>query len=115
MMKLALIIWVWTQTFYLLFAVFAAYKAAKDAGRYIPWPMYVLIGPPIVAGYLIDVAWNTVLGSLLFWEVPWAESANPLTWTFTGRLKRWKLDPSWRGREEQLWNSIINPLAPGHI
>ena len=112
---LALAVFLWTEVFYLLFLVFAAYHSARTAGRPIPKIALLLIGPPVAFGYLIDVAWNTTLGTVLFLEAPWAESANPFAWTFTGRLKRWKDDDGWRGIEARGWAKLLNPFDPGHV
>jgi len=114
-LKLALFAWCATVLFYLLFLVWASYHQARLAGRDVPTVALLLIGPAVLFGYVLDVAWNTILGSLLFVEVPWAESWRPWTWTFTGRLKRWKNDFGWRGREARQWARLINWADPGHV
>ena len=111
----ALLVWGSTVSFYLLFLVYASYHQARTAGREIPFVSLLLIGPPVFFGYLLDVAWNTILGSLLFVEVPWKESWKPWTWTFTERLKRWKDSYTWRGHEARWWATLINWADPGHV
>lgn len=112
---LLLTVWIATITFYLLFLVWASYHQARIAGRYIPLSALILIGPPVLFGYVLDVVWNTLLGSLLFVEVPWAENWRPWTWTFTGRLIRWKNNLGWRGRQARQWALLINWADPHHV
>ena len=96
--------------------VFAAYNMAKKAGRVIPRTTVVLLGPVVVVfGYPLDLIYNTLLGTVLFLEVPWTENFNPLTWTFTGRIKRWVKDGGLRGRQARWWRDMLNPFDVGHI
>ncbi len=111
----ALLIWFATVTFYLLFLVYAAYHQARIAKRYIPWPAIVIIGPPVLFGYFLDLVWNATVGTLLFAEVPWTEDWRPWRWTFTGRCIRWKDDAGWRGWEARQWALMLNWADPGHI
>lgn len=110
-----LLIWFSTVTFYLLFLVYASYRQARIANRYIPWAAIAIIGPPVIFGYALDLVWNALIGSIIFIEWPWAESVKPWTWTFTGRCKRWKNDISWRGREARQWAIMLNWADPGHV
>ena len=110
-----LIVWASTVLFYLLFLVWASWHQARIAGRHIPWASVLFIGPPVLFGYVLDLIWNTVLGSLFFAEVPWTESANPFRWTFTDRLIRWKEDTGWRGTEARWWATLVNWADPNHI
>lgn len=109
------LIWCSTVTFYLLFLVYAAYHQARLAQRYIPLASLILIGPPVFFGYFLDLVWNASLGSLFFLEVPWAENWEPWTWTFTGRLIRWKSDLGWRGWEARQWADLLNWADPNHV
>lgn len=115
MLELLLIVLIASQVFYLLFMVYASYASAVAAGRPIHKLTLVLIGPPVMLGYLLDVVWNCVLGSLLFLEPPWAVGGHPLKWTFTRRLRRHKFSASWRGRQSAFWASLLNPFDPGHV
>ena len=115
LLQILLITWCATVLFYLLFLVYASYHQARVAGREVPLAALLLIGPPVLFGYALDLAWNAVLGSLLFAEAPWAESWRPWTWTFTGRLKRWKDAAGWRGREARQWAKLVNWADPGHV
>jgi hypothetical protein len=101
-----------TQVFYLLFLVFASWRTAKLAGRPIHWLTYVFIGPPIIGGFVLDLAWNCVFGSLLFLELPWRGGKD---WTFTARLNRWYVDPTWRGKQSRFWAQLLNPFDPNHV
>ena len=114
-MKLLLLFWGSTVLFYLLFLIWASYHQARVWHRAIPWEALVLIGPAILFGFVLDVVWNTILGSVLFLEVPWVEDRRPWFWTFTNRLKRWKNDMTWRGRQARWWASLINPFDPNHV
>lgn len=114
-MRLLLIALGATWLFYLLFLVYAAVDEARDAGRAIPRLAKLLIYPAIAFGYLLDVAWNCTLGSLLFLEPPFAGGGHPLKWTFTARLKRHRDRADWRGRQARWWASLLNPFDPGHV
>lgn len=111
----ALLLWGSTVVFYILFLCYASYHQARLAGRTIPITSIVLIGPAVLFGFILDLAWNTTLGSALFAEVPWTEDWRPWTWTFTGRLKRWKNDTGWRGAEARWWATLLNWADPGHV
>ena len=103
------IIWCATVLFYLLFLVYASYHQARLANRTVPLVSMLLIGPAVLVGFVLDVAWNFCIGSILFIEAPWA------TLTFTARLKKWKNDPGWRGVEARWWATLLNWADPGHV
>ena len=108
-----LAILVWTYVFYLLFLIYAAWKAAKDAGRAVPLLATILIGAVVLFGYLVDVIYNAIVGSVIFLEAPWVESWKVWTWTFTARLKRHKPYTDWRGREARFWAGLLDPFEQG--
>jgi len=116
-----------TWLFYVLYMVYAGYMVAIRSGarirRLTRWALYPVVG----FGYLLDVAWNCVFGSLLFWEWPWAMDGrslassltrdnHPLKWTFTRRLRSHAYDlPSWRRTQAAWWATYLNPFDPGHV
>lgn len=104
----------WTWYFGLLFAAYAAFNRARLAGTLRPAHWFVL-APVLVQGYPLDLAWNLLVGSAIYWEKPWNGGGWFWTWTFTGRCIRHKGDAGWRGREARGWASILNALDPGHV
>jgi len=111
-------VWGTLIVFYLLFLVYAAYQAAIDAGRIVPKRAKLLAGPALLLGYLIDLSWNAAIGTLLFWEKPWAEDRKfwSASWTFTARLKRWKNDRGWRGWQARQWAKFLDwAQQGGHV
>lgn len=105
-----------TWVFYLFYMVYCGYMVAVRDGarvrRLTRWMLY----PAVAVGYLLDVLWNSVFGSLLFWQVPWYPGAgHPLKWTFTRRLRYWKDNAGWRGDQARWWATYLNPFDPGHV
>lgn len=101
---------------YWLYLAYTGYKGAKDHEKEIPLVATVMFAPVFLYGYPLDVALNTIVGSVLFAEKPWVETVNPLKWTFTARLKRWKNDSGWRGKQARFWASLLNPFElRGHV
>jgi len=100
--------------FYGSYLIYAAYQGALDRGEPVPFIAALLIAPYVIYGYMLDLGFNTVPGSALFREVPWAGSKNPLAWTFTARLKRWKKDATWsRGGQARAWAKLLDPFVVG--
>jgi hypothetical protein len=108
-------IWGATATFFLLFLVFAACMEAKRAGRTIPLFSKVIIGPAILFGALLDVAWNYTLGSLLFLQFPDVDEPGFPAYTFTHRLQQQKGEFTWRGVIARWFAKQLNVFDPGHV
>jgi hypothetical protein len=111
------ILWfiIWTQIAIALFAAYASFHEAQKAGRLKPihWITYSLV---LLIGYPLDVILlNTIIGSVLFLEVPWRNSWRVWEWTFTERVKRHLLNIDWRRRMAQRCQMLINALEPGHV
>lgn len=105
-----------TWLFYILFMVYSGFIRAKKSGAEIPKLSYALVAPVVAFGLVLDITWNVVFGSMLFLQVPWYPgSGHPLKWTFTRRLRYWKDDPTWRGKQARWWASHLNPFDPGHV
>ena len=98
----ALYLWLFWGLYVL---VMGLYRAKLD-GK-LSKPLMVLGAPYLVAGYLMDVAANFVLASILFLEPP-------RELTLTSRLKRHlKTDIGWRYLVAiAICESLLDPLDP---
>lgn len=80
-------------------------KAARDAGRLTP-AAKVLGYPWLVAGVLIDAAFNLVTGTLLFLELP-------RELLFTSRVSRLNDHAGWRGNLARWFcRELLDPFDP---
>lgn len=82
----------------------------RRQGRLTPfWYAHVL--PWAVVGIALDVAFNLLVGWILF-----AESPIPREWLFSDRVTRHFLDSSgWRESQAVWWARQLNAIDPGHI
>ena len=63
------------------------------------------------AFWIIDVAYNLLTGSLIFWESPLVEGE-----TFSARLRRHHQGPKgWRQTLAAIIRAPVNRVEPGHI
>ena len=104
----------WTWYFGVLFAAYAAFHRARLAGTLRP-AHWVVAAPVLLQGYPIDLAWNVLVGSVLYWERPWYETWRVWEWTFTGRCIHHVRDGGWRGAQARWWQGMLNALDPGHV
>jgi hypothetical protein len=104
----------WTWYLGLLFSSYASFHRARLAGT-LRAPHWFVLAPVLAQGYPLDIAWNVLVGSPMYREVPWAESWKPWTWTFTERCIRHVRDVGWRGDIARWWQGMLNALAPGHV
>ncbi len=92
-------------SFYVLWMLYLAVmnlKGARDEGTLIK-PVYYLGIPILYAGYLLDIAFNWVYGTVLFIQVP-REAV------LTSRLKKNIHNEGWRG-DLARW-MCVNLLSP---
>ena len=92
-------------TFYLLFVVTMAAKAAWLQLSLVP---RVLLFIPAVVAVLLDVTFNLTLATILFVD-------RPQEWTFTQRLNRYKYgDSEWR-TTVAVWicKNLLDPFQSG--
>jgi hypothetical protein len=79
-------------------------KAIRDEGR-ARWYHYALAAPILVVGYPLDVAFNVIVGSLIFRELP-------REFLFTSRVDR----HARAGNRFAQWvcRHLLNPWDDGH-
>lgn len=89
------------------------------AGALQAWPRMhvgwkVPIGAAVAVFGLLDVLFNTTLGSLIYLEPPFRNK----TYTFSQRTAYWYHQSGWR-KDYLLgaanWASLLNSVVPGHI
>lgn len=99
------LIFVWLWCFYGLYAlVMGVYRAhlAKRLSRV----SYLLLGPWVALGYVVDVLTNITLASVVFVEVP-------REWLVTTRLQRYVGGTGWRkAMASWVCNTLLDPLDP---
>lgn len=90
-----------------LFAAAMHAKAILARGERVH---FIFLGPlaiGAVVGWLLDVAFNMTIGSLVYLELP-----HELT--FTSRCKRHKKRLDWRSDKAKWWCKQLNKFDPGH-
>jgi hypothetical protein len=97
--------------FYANFQLYGTYKSAKDRGEEIPPEAKIMLFPFFVNGFFMDLGWRLVPGTLMFgFDWPTRDGGIPL---FTKQLKRWKLDPAWRGAIARWHKKMLDWGEPG--
>lgn len=93
--------------FYAYVLVMAAYRAHLAGG--LSWPLKVMFGPALIAGYVMDVLAQYTFASAVF--VDWPRRGEHLV---TDRLQRYmREDYSWRRtRAQWLCEHLLDPLDP---
>lgn len=92
---------------YLLWAfyiVVMGLKRVHDA-KQLSKTAYILGYPLFIVGYLLDIAVNVFVMSLLLLETP-------KEYTVTARLKRHKLAGGWRGKVAEWFEPLLDPFDP---
>ncbi len=81
-----------------------------DADVWCPWYVQVVAIVWLALGLVADVAFNWLLGTLIFRELP-----HELV--FTERVKRHyrRTDGDWRQRKAEQWAEFLNAVDAGHI
>lgn len=80
-------------------------KTARDSGKLTP-AAKVMGYPWLIVGYVIDVLFNAVIGSLLFFELP-------RELLFTARVSRLNDCDGWRGRLARwICTQLLDPFDP---
>jgi hypothetical protein len=105
MLKLALYVFLWM---YLLFLGFLIYAAVMQAWSRLKIGLKVLLAPVLLAVGGLDVAFNLVVGTVLFWE-------RPKQFTFSHRCCQHLNDPTWRGHVAGAFSVPLNAIFPNHI
>jgi hypothetical protein len=99
----------WIYLLYLHFLAYVAIYAAKKSGTLdqLPVPAKALAYFILICAYGIDVAFNMIIGTLIFLELPY-------TWTFTARCELYMYDDNWRGKLARWICKWLNPIQTGH-
>jgi len=105
MLKLAFDVFLWM---YILFLGFTMYASIIQAWHKLKIGIKVLLAPVLLVFGGIDVIFNLVIGSLLFWE-------RPKKFTFSERLCFHLTDADWRGRIAGAFSVPLNAIYPDHI
>lgn len=75
-----------TLVLWILFVNVMALKVKYEAGKIPKWVQY-LLAPFVAFGYIFDVLFNVVYGSVIFWELPQFKDAKyPYLPTLSERL-----------------------------
>lgn len=93
---------------YVLYLGFFMYAAAKHSWWKLKVGHKALIAPALLFFGLIDVAFNFVIGSILFLEPP-------RTLTFSQRCSYHLHDGGWRGKVAGAFAVLLNAVDEGHI
>lgn len=93
---------------YVLYLGFFMYAAAKHSWRKLKIGHKVMVAPALLFFGLIDVAFNIVIGSMLFLELP-------RTLTFSQRCSSHFYDLGWRGKIAGAFSVPLNAVDEGHI
>jgi hypothetical protein len=91
---------------YIFFIIYVASIGMIDAykAKKLNWLLLVLSFPFVAVCWLIDVAHNVTLFSIIFWELP-------RELTLTNRLKRHVLEDTKRGKLARwIAETILNPF-----
>jgi hypothetical protein len=107
--------WIWWTILipYLLFSLTYVYYCAvikmKSVWSELHWIIKTLMIPHVVVGFILDIAVNVIIGTVLGLEIP-------KELLFTARLKRWRLyEDGWR-ETLAIWicEKGLNPIDPEH-
>jgi hypothetical protein len=97
---------------YVFFLAYVTLWQAKRNGKLAmtPLPVRIMAWTILVIAVVLDVAFNVIVGSLLFLELP--ELRRLL---FTARCKKWMDRSGWRG-DIARWvcDGWLNPFQDGH-
>jgi hypothetical protein len=95
-----------TALLWLLYAVSSTLTKHASGTKWAPPVLFLY-----QAFWIIDVAYNLLTGSLIFWEAPLNEGE-----TFSVRLRRHYYGPNgWRRLLAALFRAPVNHVEPGHI
>lgn len=100
----------WAAVLFWFYLAYVTLNATKKRWRRAPIPVRVVCWATIAVAVVVDVAFNVVVGSALFLELPEVRRS-----TFTMRCKKWMGTRGWRGElADWFCHSWLNPFEPGH-
>jgi hypothetical protein len=100
----------WPFALWVLYLAYCTLRVSEQNGKFAmtPWPVKVFSYTALAVGWLLDVAFNMVAGSVMFLEPP-----HELT--FTDRCSRHMDEPNWRGKIARwVCDGWLNPMEAGH-
>lgn len=100
---------------YGLYLSYCTLRQMKDTGRLAKMPWLARVHCYALLGFTLalDIAFNIVIGTLLFLEFPDPSSVKSLT--FTARCKKFLDDRGYRGAIARwVCEGWLNPGEPGH-
>lgn len=93
---------------YLLFLGFLMYAAVAQSWTRLKIGIKILLAPALLFFGAIDVAYNILVGSILFWEFP-------PCWTFSQRCSIHLYDKGIRGKIAGAFSVPLNAVLKDHI
>ena len=104
MLCVLLFMWVFYGEYVRIMAIYRAYLK-----RLLKWYHYVLLGPWVIAGALMDVLCNLILGTIAFRELP-------RQWLLTTRMMQILNDPNAdvnrRALASDICHMLLDPFDP---
>jgi len=107
MVKILIAAFFWT---YVLFIGFFFYAAALQAWNRLKIGIKILVAPALCVFGVIDIAFNVVVGSIIFWELPFVHGL-----TFSQRCSYHLTTPGYKGKVAGAFSVPLNAVLPGHI
>lgn len=99
--------WCLLSATWVLYVAIMSLKTRRDAGT-LPWPAKLIGYPVLFVGLAFDVAFNWLVGSAIFFELP-----HELL--FTARCQRHYPTDTWRGATARwLCTNLLDPFDKGH-
>lgn len=96
---------------YVLLVGFFFYASVIQAWPKLKIGIKVLVAPTVALVGLIDVAFDLVIGSIIFLELPNFKR----NYTFSQRCCVHFHDADWRGKVAGVFSVPLNAIVPGHI
>lgn len=100
------LIGLWFATIWLFVGLSHA-KSLIEQER-LGWFWRVNLWPALGLFLVLDVAWNVVIGTVNFVELP-------RELLFTSRVARHMASDGWRGKVASWWREQLNQIDPGHV
>ena len=104
-MKYLLYAFIWFYVLWILYLGVMQLKRARDNGT-LSKAALVMGYPLVIIGYLLDILFNWVIGTILFLELP-------KNGVFTSHLNRHYLKDTWRGKiATWICRELLNTFDP---
>ena len=105
------LLWLVPASTYILWLAYVFTMGVRERWDTLPMASKVLAFLPVVFAYLLDIAINVVIITVLYWEIPKEV-------TLTKRLHRWQMmsmrHPIRARKSKWVCENILNPFDKGH-